>query len=199
MKKIAFVFAAFLALSTTATAQKTKLIIDAAHGGADAGARSTNGDKESDLCLQFAKALETEAAKKNIEVVMVRTTDEYKTLNSRNTFKTEAGVKTYFISFHMNAENTKTQRGATIQYNNKAKDAATSKALAEKLMAGFNLINDIGTRITDDSKALIVKNSEIPAVIVEPGYISNADDLRKMKDQGIQQEVAMLIVKAVTE
>jgi len=199
MKKIAFVFAAFLALSTTATAQKTKLIIDAAHGGADGGAKSANGDKESDLCLQFAQALETEAAKKNIEVVMVRTADEYKTLNTRNTFKPEAGTKTYFISFHMNTESTKTQRGATIRYSGKAKDAETTKAFAEKLMNGFNLINDMGTVINNESNAMIVKNSEIPAVIIEPGYISNVDDLRKMKDKGIQQEVAMLVLKAATE
>lgn len=199
MKKTALIFAAILALSVNANAEKIKLIIDAAHGGKDAGATAVSGEKESDLCLQYAQILQQEAAKQNMEVILVRTDDEYKTLEQRNNFKPEAGVKTYYISFHMNAENSRTMRGAVIQYNSKAKDGASAKAFAEKLQSGFNMINDIGTQINSDSKALVVKTSEIPAVIIEPGYISNEQDLRKLKDKGIQQEVAMLVVKAISE
>lgn len=199
MKKTALIFAAILALSVNAKAEKIKLIVDAAHGGKDAGARAATGEKESDLCLQYALAIQEEAAKKNIEVVLVRTTDEYQSLEQRNNFKPETGVKTYYIAFHMNAENSKTARGAVIQYNGKTKDAASAKTFAEKLQNGFNLINDIGTQINSDCKALVVKTSEVPAVIIEPGYISNEQDLRKLKDKGIQQEVAMLVVKAASE
>ncbi len=199
MRKIVFIFSTLIALSVTAKAEKIRLIIDAAHGGQDAGAVAIGGDKESDICLQFAKTLQDEASKKNIDVVMVRSDDEYKMLNDRNNFKPEDGVKSYYISFHMNAENSKAERGAIIQYNGNAKGSASAKAFAEKLQTGFNLINNISTRINDKCKAMVVKNSEIPAVIIEPGYISNEQDLRKLKDKGIQQEVAMLVVKAAME
>ena len=199
MKKIALVFTTLLALSANAKAEKIKLIIDAAHGGTDAGAKSINGDKESDLCLQFANALKDEASKKNIEVVMVRTADDYKTLSERNNFKPEAGVKSLYISFHMNTEDSKTARGTVIQYNGKAKDAVAIRGVAEKLQSSFNRLNDMGTVIDDNCKAIVIKNSEIPAIIIEPGYVSNAQDLRRMKDKGIQQEMAMLIVKDIME
>ncbi|MFN4247764.1 MAG: N-acetylmuramoyl-L-alanine amidase [Flavipsychrobacter sp.] len=199
MKKTALIFAAILALSVNAKAEKIKLIIDAAHGGTDAGAKSANGDKESELCLQFANALKDEAAKNDIEVVMVRTTDEYKTLSERNNFKPEAGVKSLYISFHMNTESSKTARGAVVQYNSKAKDAAAAKLVAEKLQSSFNRLNDIGTVINENCKAMVIKNSDIPAILIEPGYVSNEQDLRKLKDKGIQQEMAMLIVKDIME
>ncbi|MBN8670632.1 MAG: N-acetylmuramoyl-L-alanine amidase [Chitinophagales bacterium] len=199
MKKTALIFAAILALSVNAKAEKIKLIIDAAHGGTDAGAKSANGDKESELCLQFANALKDEAAKNDIEVVMVRTTDEYKTLSERNNFKPEAGVKSLYISFHMNTESSKTARGAVVQYNSKAKDAAAAKLVAEKLQSSFNRLNDIGTVINENCKAMVIKNSEIPAILIEPGYVSNEQDLRKLKDKGIQQEMAMLIVNDIKQ
>lgn len=199
MKKTALIFAAILALSVNAKAEKIKLIIDAAHGGTDAGAKSANGDKESELCLQFANALKDEASKKNIDVVMVRTADEYKTLSERNNFKPEIGVKSLYISFHMNTESSKTARGAVVQYNSKAKDAAAAKLVAEKLQSSFNRLNDIGTVINENCKAMVIKNSDIPAILIEPGYVSNEQDLRKLKDKGIQQEMAMLIVKDIME
>lgn len=199
MKKTALIFAAILALSVNAKAEKIKLIIDAAHGGADAGAKSANGDKESDLCLQFANALKDEATKNDIEVVMVRTTDEYKALSDRNSFKPETGVKSLYISFHMNTESSKTTRGSVIQYNGKAKDAAATKVVAEKLQSSFNRLNDIGTVVNENCKAMVIKNSEIPAILIEPGYVSNEQDLRKLKDKGIQQEMAMLIVNDIKQ
>lgn len=199
MKKISILLLSALSLSFNVKAEKIKLIIDAAHGGQDAGAKAATGEKESDLSMQFAKALQEEATKNNMEVVLVRNSDEFKALNQRNTFKPEAGVKAYYISFHMNAENSKTVRGAIIQYNGNAKDAASAQSFAEKLKDGFNLINDIGTKVNGECKAIVVKNSEIPAVIIEPGYMSNEQDLRKLKDKGIQQEIAMLIVKVAAE
>lgn len=199
MKKLSILLLSVLSLSFNSKAEKIKLIIDAAHGGTDAGAKSANGDKESELCLQFANALKDEAAKNDIEVVMVRTTDEYKTLSERNNFKPEAGVKSLYISFHMNTESSKTARGAVIQYNGKAKDAVATKLVAEKLQSSFNRLNDIGTVINENCKAMVIKNSEIPAILIEPGYVSNEQDLRKLKDKGIQQEMAMLIVNDIKQ
>jgi N-acetylmuramoyl-L-alanine amidase len=200
MKKLTLLLLATLCLSLDTQAQKIKLIIDAAHGGQDAGATAVlTADKESDLCLQFAQALQEEAQKKEIEVVMVRTEDEYIALQDRNNNQPEDGVKSYYISFHMNADNTGKERGARIMYYGKTKDAAAIRKLAEKLKDGFNLINDIGTTVSDKGNAAILRTSAIPALVIEPGYITNQQDLKKLKDKGIQMEVAMLIVKAITE
>ena len=60
-------------------------------------------------------------------------------------------------------------------------------------------IRDRGTVINENCKAMVIKSSEIPAIIIEPGYVSNQQDLRRLKDKGIQQEMAMLIVKDIME
>ncbi|OSZ78768.1 hypothetical protein CAP35_11120 [Chitinophagaceae bacterium IBVUCB1] len=200
MKKLTLLLLATLCLSLNTQAQKIKLIIDAAHGGQDAGATAVlTADKESDLCLQFAQALQEEAQKKEIEVVMVRSEDEYVALQDRNNNQPEDGVKSYYISFHMNAGTTGNERGAAIQYNGKSPHADQLKQLADKLKAGFNRINLIGTLVNDNCGAMVIKNSQIPAVLIEPGYITNNEDLRSLKEKSTQQEIAMLIVKAITE
>ncbi len=199
MKKLSILLLSLLSLSFNAKADKIKLIIDAAHGGQDAGATIQSGETESELCLQFAQALQQYAMQKDIEVVMVRSEDEYVALQDRNNYQPENGIKSYFISFHMNADNTGNASGAVVRYNRNTQTAVEAQNLANKLMNGFNAISLIGTVIDDDCKAMVVKNSKVPAVLVEPGYITNQQDLKRLKQKATQQEVAMLIVKAITE
>jgi N-acetylmuramoyl-L-alanine amidase len=46
---------------------------------------------------------------------------------------------------------------------------------------------------------MVLRNSPAPAIGIRVGYISNSMDLVKLKDAATQKELAVLIVKAVTE
>jgi N-acetylmuramoyl-L-alanine amidase len=198
MKRLSIILALSCA-SFLSYGEKIRLVIDAAHGGQDAGAVSVSGDKESDLCMQFAQTLADYAKTKNIDVQLTRASaDESIPLDKRTGFQLEQGVKTYFISFHINDSKDPNERGGTITYSSQNADVKSSKALAEKMVDAMNMINDVGTRI-DNKGILVLKNSPAPAIAINPGYISNATDLHKLKDEGTQRELAMLIVKAVTE
>jgi N-acetylmuramoyl-L-alanine amidase len=199
MKKLSIVLA-LSCVSFFSYGEKIKLVIDAAHGGQDAGAVSVSGDKESDLSMQFAQALADYAKTKNIEVVLTRSSNnENVTLDKRTNFKVEGGVKTYFISFHADASNDRNERGGSVMYSSQNVNADASKALAEKMVAKLNMLNDIGTRLEDKKGVMVLRNSPAPAIGIQVGYISNSMDLTKLKDAGTQKELAALIVKAVTE
>src|SRR6476620_10782739 len=117
MKKLAII----LALSCTSFfsyGEKIRLVIDAAHGGSDAGAVSAAGDKESVICMQFAQALADYAKSKDIEVVLTRSSDEQTVpLDKRVKYTMTNDVKTYFISFHTENSKDMYDRGGSVMYS----------------------------------------------------------------------------------
>jgi N-acetylmuramoyl-L-alanine amidase len=80
--------------------------VDAGHGGHDPGTsgRSRNGKSliEKDVALAVAKLLETELKRRNIEVVMTRSTDVFIPLPVRGKIANERHGD-LFISVHVNA------------------------------------------------------------------------------------------------
>ncbi|MBS1774250.1 MAG: N-acetylmuramoyl-L-alanine amidase [Bacteroidetes bacterium] len=194
MKKLTMALLLCLA-SFFSYGEKIRLVIDAAHGGSDAGAVSATGEKESELNLQFAQALESYAKSKGIDVVMTRNNNEQEpTLDERTVTQTDAGTKTVLISFHTGVSTSKEMRGGSVIYSN----TEGSKELAEKLTSALNRLNNVATKM-EHKNIKVLRNSTVPAVSVSVGYISNNTDLKKLKDSGTQQELAMLIVKAITE
>lgn len=198
MKKLSIVLA-LSCISLFSYGEKIRLVIDAAHGGQDAGAVSVSGDKESDICLQYANALAEYAKTKNIDVTLTRhSNDEFVPLEQRTKYALENGVKTYFISFHTDMSANTETRGGSIMYSEQNANAKESKALAEKMAQNLNRLNDIATKLQPKS-IMVLKNSPAPAISISVGYISNSTDLQKLKDAGTQKELAGLIVKAITE
>ena len=86
--------------------RKRVVVVDAGHGGHDPGTsgRSRNGKSliEKDVALAVAKLLETELKRRNIEVVMTRSTDVFIPLPVRGKIANEHHGD-LFISVHVNA------------------------------------------------------------------------------------------------
>lgn len=182
---------------------KIRLVIDAAHGGNDDGAVSAAGDKESNITLQFAQALAQEAKAHNMDVVMTRNNpSDYKTLEERAHLAPVDGTKTYFISLHANSAENKDskQHGIEILFTSTGKFAGESSALAKKLTINLRNSGLNETNITDHGKNLaVVRDNNVPAIAIETGYMTNEEDLAKLKDPGYQKKMATLIVASVMQ
>lgn len=186
-------------LSVDAYGQKIKLIIDAGHGGKDAGAKSKAGDKESDLTLLMAETLQKMAQENNIETVMTRTKkDQTLTHEQRSGYKPENGYKVYYISLHMDKDKNTSTRGNKLYYNTKALNSATSVKLAERIGIGLQRLNG-NTYKKEDNEAIILKRNSVPTVMVYYGYATNPQDVKMAKDPGYQREVSMLIIRSIFE
>jgi N-acetylmuramoyl-L-alanine amidase len=182
---------------------KIRLVIDAAHGGNDNGALSASGDKESTITLQFAEALAQEAKAHNIEVVMTRKSEsDYKTLEERAHLAPVDEIKTYFISLHANSSEAKDpkQHGIEVIFTGVGKFAGESSALAKKLTINLRNAGINETNITDRGKNLVViRDNNVPAIAIETGYMTNAEDLARLKNPEYQKKMASLIVASVMQ
>ncbi len=179
----------FRASDTTKT-----IIIDAGHGGADAGAQF-DGKHESEIVRNIANRIIQLNDQKNLSIILLRNTDEFIAIKDRVS-KVNEIKPDFMISLHANAsENTKLNGvGAVVSKENKYYNQ--SKDIAQ------NLINAVaGERLKEgkvwEGKSILLKESNCPAVTLEIGFLSNEADRDYITSKAGQDEIAKKILESL--
>jgi len=186
------------------------VIIDAGHGGFDGGAVADDGTLEKDLNLQISLKVEGIAKALGLNVIMVRTEDvgtdtsSGKTIRSRKVsdLKNRLNLMTKFensiyVSIHLNKFAQSSVHGAQVFY---APKVETSDALANEIQESISkYVQTDNTRLIKPSTtdAYLLYNATNPAVIIECGFLSNANDLSNLKNDEYQSKIAFSIVCGV--
>jgi N-acetylmuramoyl-L-alanine amidase len=179
---------------------KKIVVLDAGHGGNDPGA-SGNGLIEKDLTLaMLLKASEIFEQQGDIKCYVTRDSDFYPSFDSRTNLGNQVGDA--FISIHINSAGNNTAAAGTETYSLNANDQGnglTSYMLAEKILN--NLLSNMGTtnRGVKSENWIVLRQSKIPATLIEIGFITNSGDASIMGSASGQEKVAKAIVDAVTE
>ncbi|MBO5334158.1 MAG: N-acetylmuramoyl-L-alanine amidase [Clostridia bacterium] len=181
------------------------IIIDAGHGGEDGGAVADDGTLEKDLNLDIALKLNNILSVMGYKTYLIRTTDtaihtsgdtirQRKISDIKNRF---AIMNKYdnclYISIHQNKFNDKSVHGAQTFYspnNNESKVLAdfVQKSISSQLQTeNKRLIKKSGTDI------YILYNATKPTIMVECGFVSNDNELKKLKDSVYQNKMAISI------
>lgn len=171
------------------------IVIDAGHGGKDPGALSKDEktyEKTINLkILQELKAL-FETQNNNIKVYYTKTIDETLFLRPRVTLANDVDCD-FFISIHCNANDYAGSNGTEIlYYNHENKNIKTkhfAKIMSDELAKTVSLKNG-GLVQMKDNQVFILANAKVPAVIVEAGYMTNQDDLKYLKSEVGQKNIA---------
>jgi len=178
----------------TAFEVEPTLVIDAGHGGKDGAVSALDGQKEKDLNLRAVKILKEEAAKRGIKVILTRNSDQFISLRDRLP-KQEA---TAFISIHHNATlaNAAVPFGGIEIYVSKLNSNIKT---AEDLGAGIlsNLKQLKGMEVRDSLKnanLLLLRESKIPAVLIELGNISDSKTLDYINQEKNIRRISNLIL-----
>lgn len=167
-------------LSFTPLAKKI-IVIDAGHGGNDTGARR-DGLSEKEITLQIAKEIQQYNKEQDaFEVVLTRDSDNDLSLAERVAKINELSPE-MVISLHLNSSpQTETPNtGLEIYTQNSEK----SKKLAEKISAKFT-VHSIENR-----NLHILRESKVPAVLVELGFINNIRDRNYISSEKGRKEIA---------
>ena len=185
--------------------QKT-VIVDAGHGGDDGGAIGIDGTVEKDINLDIALKLEKILKFYGFNVIMTRTQDvmtcddgidslrKRKISDIHNRFELmRKNPDAIFISVHQNKFEDSSQHGTQVFYSG---NDERSKELAEAIQTSVTLtLQRKNDRIVKKSGSgiYLLYHAKIPAVLVECGFISNSDEVKKLKDESYRMKLAILI------
>lgn len=169
-----------------------KVVIDAGHGGSDAGA-TNEGLYEKTATLATAKILATKLKSLGHTVIMTRTDDTFVTLKQRAKLANDWGTQ-LFISLHCNSSTNKTAQGIeTWKY------VGTNNPVAIAVQKNLIEMTGAKNRGVKDGTFYVLKHTNARALLVEMGFISNEEEKLKLFNTDYQETVANAIVKGIQD
>lgn len=173
------------------------VVIDAGHGGADPGA-TYNGRMEKDDNLKLTMAVGGILADNGVDVRYTRTDDTYNTPLEKAMMANEAEAD-YFISIHRNAMPVPGS-GSGIKVL-VFKEEGDEALLAKNITEGLSKTGFMNLGVTERPRLVVLKRTNMPAVVVEAGFIDNERDncLFDGKFDAVAEAIANGILDSLTE
>ncbi len=175
------------------------VVIDPGHGAYDLGA-STKHCEEKDLCLRTGIFLRRHLERKGYHVVMTRNRDEYIPLKKRaelaNNVKSQV-----MVSLHFNAAKNTNANGMEIFYYPKGEPwrMKSSKRLAQTVLAKMLSGTDAQSRGIKEGNFCVIRETHMPAILVEGGFITNHEEMVKMRNDQYLDSLALSIANGLDE
>ena len=185
------------------------LIIDPGHGGIDGGAVSADGTVESQINLAVGLRMEEVAQLLGVETVMTRrenvdlhdesaeTIRQQKISDLKNRAALVNSVSGgVLVSLHQNSmPQSPSVHGAQVFYGG----AEGSQALAETVQTALNIaVNDRAKETkAAGSSVYLLEHAEVPAILVECGFLSNSDETALLNTQTHQTRLALTVLSSV--
>lgn len=166
-----------------------KLYLDPGHGGTDSGAVS-NGLQEKNLTLDIALRIRDLLVNNynDVTVRMSRTTDTYLSLDQRTNDANAWGAD-YFLAIHINSSN-----GTGFGYEDYIHDSQSDSSLTAQYRNIIHeevvKLNGLYDRGKKKANFHVLRESNMPAMLSENGFIDNVNDAAKLKDTNWRQKVA---------
>lgn len=173
------------------------IILDAGHGGSDEGAK-VNAFMEKKIALTATFLTKKHLEEMGYRVIMTRSRDTYLPLQRRVSIanKTKGSL---FVSLHFNSSPSAEAQGIEVFYYD-------SKEMW-RTRASKRLANCILYRIVDQTEAIsrgikqgnfhVIRETEMPAVLIEGGFITNQDERGKLRDKTYLDRLAIGIAQGI--
>lgn len=174
---------------------KKRVVIDAGHGGTRDPGAVYFGRQEKDDALRLALAVGSLLEDRGFEVVYTRVSDVYDTPYEKAQMGNNAEAD-YFVSIHRNAAGVPENASGimTLVYADEGFRGILAREINEELKkTGFQ---DLG--VVERPGLVVLRRTQMPAVLVEAGFIDNPEDNRMFdeKFEEIAEAIAAGIEKA---
>jgi N-acetylmuramoyl-L-alanine amidase len=209
------------------------IVIDAGHGGDDAGAKGAQGTLEKNVTLTMARRLKASIeARLGVRVLLTRDSDQNVGPDQRAALANNNKAD-LFVSLHANGSLRKTTSGALIYVAAFDRDAAQasagggervptfgggsreielvpwnlaqtrhldqSSAFAELLQQALHDHVPLSARPIERAPLRVLESANMPAILVELGYLTNADQAKMLGSDAFQNVVAQALFDAIVK
>lgn len=163
------------------------VVLDPGHGGKDPGA-VVDGIMEKDINLAIALLVQDNlAGREGVVVSMTRDQDTYPTLTQRAEYANELDAD-LFVSIHANAlEDDTTYAGVMTFYH---PDKPDSKNLARLIQTSVLETTNAIDRGIRSENYVVITETDMPAALVETGFMTCPEELSLLVDPGYQAKLA---------
>jgi N-acetylmuramoyl-L-alanine amidase len=175
------------------------IVIDAGHGGSDAGA-AHNGLTEKDVTLDISMRLRALLLARGWQVKMTRADDSdvyapndsaKEELQARDDVANNAGAR-LFVSVHVNSFTSSSLNGTTTYYY-KGSDLSLAEAIHRRLISALGTKDD-GVR---KENFYVLHHARMPAALVETAFLSNPSDAELLHSPAFLQKIALSIADGI--
>ncbi|MFD2115903.1 N-acetylmuramoyl-L-alanine amidase [Paenibacillus yanchengensis] len=171
------------------------VVLDAGHGGTDPGASDSSKkrlekDFNYNVTLLMKQILDQDG---RINVQLSRPEDKKVELRERVAFAHRMKAD-LFISVHVNSHTASSANGSeTYYYHERSKELAN--VMQKYLLAGTGLAD----RKVKKAGFLVIKETTMPAILLESGFVSNQHDADVLYNSENQQKIAAQLALGVKE
>lgn len=174
---------------------KKIVVIDPGHGGSDPGTTSISNTLEKDFTLALSLKIQALLLQEpNIQVVMTRESDTYPTRPERVLMANQLNAD-IFVSIHGNSAPTPQASGTETYFYQRNNSKELANMVHKHLVPAIGL-KDRGVR---DNSLQVIRETNMAAVLLEIGFLSNSSDEEVILSETVQNQAAQAIVNGIKE
>lgn len=191
----------FVAPYVKPTNKKSLIVLDPGHGGKDVGTYSEGPSvyHEKFLNLSTANMVKNYLVQMGYEVAMTRSNDTFIALGERAEFANKK-KPALFVSIHYNSAPSKEAEGVEIFYYRAKNDknrSDESKSLATAILQKILKNTEAKSRGVKHGDLAVIRQTDMPAVLVEGGFLTNKEEREKLGDASYLKRLALGIAQGI--
>lgn len=174
------------------------VVIDPGHGGTDPGAVGIGGLRETDIVLPISMEVMRLLQQQGLQVYLTRS-DESREVDLPPRVALSKQVRAdVFVSIHANSINLSRPdiNGAEAYY---APGSASGAELSRIILNSITRSVNIPSRGVRSARFYVVRNTTMPATLIETGFVTGAQDAPKLRDPNFQRQMAAAIAQGIIE
>lgn len=186
----------------TADGNSAVIILDPGHGGKDPGKIGVNEAEEKEINLNIALKIQNILLKDGIPASMTRTTDERLADSQVEDLRERVGMineaqPVLTVSIHQNSYSDESVKGAQVFYFKDSKEGEKAAGYIQTELGKLDPGN--AKQIKANNTYYLLKNTEVPVVIAECGFLSNYEEAEKLTTEEYQEEIAEAVAAGIAE
>jgi N-acetylmuramoyl-L-alanine amidase len=168
------------------------VIVDPGHGGSDVGAVGVGGLQEKDVVSPISYEVAQILEQNGVQAVLTRQDDRLVELEPRTQLANRLNA-TLFVSIHANAAYRAGASGVETYYYQSGYRLA--QYIQNSIMANLQMEN----RGVKQARFYVLRNSAMPAVLVETGFVTNSYDASILANPAQQSRMAQAIAQGILQ